>query len=87
MGINPRNIHLPARHPLSYPAQFAIGLGLLGIGLWVDRKLVLLEHHRMTRFRDKSAMFGKVKADGEPPSWGTAGPYPNWARINLAKDA
>ena len=87
MGVNPRNIHLPGRHPLSYPVQFALATGILVTGMWLDRELLRLEAHRMTRFRDRSAMYGKVKAEGEPPSWGRAGPYPNWARVNLPRDA
>ena len=87
MGVNPRNISLPGRHPIGYRAQFVIGMGILALGAYLDRAQLRLEAHRMTRFRDKSAMFGKVKAPGEPPSWGPSGPYPNWARVNLPKDA
>lgn len=36
-----------------------------GIGWWIDRTETL----RMTRFRDKSALYGRKLADGEPPSW------------------
>ena len=86
MGVNPRNISLVKRHPLPYSVQAVLALGLLGLGGWLEREKFRLEAHRMTRFRDKSAMYGKVKAPGEPPSWGPAEPYPNWARVNLARD-
>ncbi|XP_046734486.1 NADH dehydrogenase [ubiquinone] 1 beta subcomplex subunit 1 [Diprion similis] len=34
-------------------------------GAWIDRQETL----RMTRFRDKSALYGRTLAPGEPPSW------------------
>ncbi|XP_015517076.1 NADH dehydrogenase [ubiquinone] 1 beta subcomplex subunit 1 [Neodiprion pinetum] len=34
-------------------------------GSWIDRQ----ESLRMTRFRDKSALYGRTLAPGEPPSW------------------
>ncbi|XP_020711721.1 NADH dehydrogenase [ubiquinone] 1 beta subcomplex subunit 1 [Athalia rosae] len=34
-------------------------------GCWLDR----LETLRMTRFRDKSALYGRTLAPGEPHSW------------------
>ncbi|XP_015607367.1 uncharacterized protein LOC107273551 [Cephus cinctus] len=39
-------------------------LGFIG-GLYLER----LEDERWTMFRDKSALYGKPKAPGEPPSW------------------
>ena len=36
-----------------------------------------LESHRMSRFRDKSALFGKELGPNDPPSWGPPGPYKN----------
>jgi NADH dehydrogenase (ubiquinone) 1 beta subcomplex subunit 1 len=35
------------------------------LGWWLDRK----ETERMTRFRDKSALFGRELKPGEKPSW------------------
>ncbi|XP_076649129.1 NADH dehydrogenase [ubiquinone] 1 beta subcomplex subunit 1 [Halictus rubicundus] len=43
-----------------------IGVGVAGtIGWCIDRS----ESLRMTRFRDKSALFGRELKPGEPPSW------------------
>ncbi|KFB48930.1 NADH dehydrogenase [ubiquinone] 1 beta subcomplex subunit 1 [Anopheles ziemanni] len=36
-----------------------------GVGWFLDRK----ETERMTMFRDKSALYGRVLKDGEKPSW------------------
>jgi len=48
--------------------QYAwFGLPLAGFmaGWFLDRK----ETERMTRFRDKSALYGRVLKEGEQPSW------------------
>lgn len=44
-------------------------LGVIGFafGAFLDRK----ETERMTLFRDKSALYGRVLKEGEPPSWPT----------------
>ncbi|XP_076287005.1 NADH dehydrogenase [ubiquinone] 1 beta subcomplex subunit 1 [Lasioglossum baleicum] len=42
------------------------GAGVFGtVGWYIDRS----ESLRMTRFRDKSALFGRELKPGEPPSW------------------
>lgn len=50
--------------PRGYPL---LALPILGyyIGWYIDRK----ETERMTLFRDKSALYGRVLAEGEQPSW------------------
>ena len=45
--------------PMMFPS-----LGFL-LGWWLERK----EDERMTRFRDKSALYGRTLAPGEKPSW------------------
>ena len=75
MGVNPRNIQLPGRGALGYPAQAMVVGVLWGVGLYAELYFLRKEAHRMTRFRDKSALFGKVKGPDDPPSWGPPGPY------------
>ncbi|XP_051175466.1 uncharacterized protein LOC127290737 [Leptopilina boulardi] len=48
---------------------YAILFGTFGTtltaGIYLDRN----ETERMSRFRDKSALYGRTLAPGEPPSW------------------
>ncbi|XP_043461181.1 uncharacterized protein LOC122497880 [Leptopilina heterotoma] len=48
-----------------YTITFGGFASALAVGTILDRK----EAERMTRFRDKSALFGRKLAPGEPPSW------------------
>lgn len=74
MGINPRNLSIRPQPGL---AQNVIGLSLfLVFGLYGEKLYWKTESWRMTRFRDKSAMFGKELGPNDPPSWGPPGPYP-----------
>ncbi|XP_044014722.1 NADH dehydrogenase [ubiquinone] 1 beta subcomplex subunit 1 [Aphidius gifuensis] len=59
------------KHPLR-PAVFKnFGIATLtfatafALGHWFDRN----EDERMTKFRDKSALYGRTLAPGEKPSW------------------
>ncbi|XP_076243363.1 NADH dehydrogenase [ubiquinone] 1 beta subcomplex subunit 1 [Calliopsis andreniformis] len=53
------------RYLKSYAIAF-IGFTAAGtFGWWLDR----LETERMTRFRDKSKLYGRELKPGEPPSW------------------
>lgn len=48
-----------------YGTTFGLFGVVFSIGAFLDR----MEAERMTRFRDKSALFGRQLAPGEPPSW------------------
>lgn len=74
MGINPRNITYPARAPLYFQIPVAIVGGVVAV--WWEMWHINNETHRMTRFRDKSALFGKPKGPDDTPSWGPSEPYP-----------
>ena len=67
-AFNPRNfVYNP---PAPYSMQFAAFFVSVGLS-WVGGNY--LEHQeisRMTRFRDKSALFGKELGPDDPPSWG-----------------
>lgn len=49
------------------PQYLWLGLPLVGFGIgwFLDREETL----RMTRFRDKSALYGHRLKAGDPPSW------------------
>ena len=67
MGINPRNLAVRTNAPLPFQVgAFLFTLSALGLGMYIDR----VEAYRLTRFRDKSMLYGKPKAEGEAPSWG-----------------
>ncbi|XP_044254547.1 NADH dehydrogenase [ubiquinone] 1 beta subcomplex subunit 1 [Tribolium madens] len=47
--------------------MYLVALPVIGFGFgwFLDRK----ETERLTLFRDKSALYGRVLKEGEPPSW------------------
>lgn len=49
---------------LSYP-QLLLPLAGFMLGFYADKQETL----RLTKFRDKSALYGRELAPGEPPSW------------------
>ncbi|XP_017794263.1 PREDICTED: NADH dehydrogenase [ubiquinone] 1 beta subcomplex subunit 1 [Habropoda laboriosa] len=51
--------------PLQYALVLILGPSAWYIGKQLDKKITL----RMTRFRDKSALYGRELQPGEPPSW------------------
>ena len=80
MGVNPRNLKYSPRMP-AY-VSLPIVLGALGIAIVADQKFLSMEAHRMTRFRDKSAMYGKQLGPDDNPSWGPKGDYPDKYRLH-----
>jgi len=73
MGVNPRAIYWPTRAPTW--AQLLIAIPIYTFGFTYEWFNWRNESWRMTRFRDKSALFGCDRTD-ENPSWGPPGPYP-----------
>ena len=68
MGVNPRNF---AIHTTGNVYQkTAVGFVFSLVAFYVGFKLDRMEANRWDRFRDKSLMFGKIKKEDEPPSWG-----------------
>ena len=68
MGINPRNLRLrPKGDPISTTIGGFIILAGTAFGAYID----LQDRNRYLYYRDKSAMFGKEKNEGDPPSWGS----------------
>ena len=67
MGINPRNIQYIT--PPSYRVQ-ALVLTICLSGAYFGHYLEKQEVNRMTRFRDKSALYGGNKGPDDEPSWG-----------------
>merc|ERR1712096_177576 len=67
-ALNPRNMQYYPAAPYSY--QFSVVFVGFAIGLpffdWFERQ----DENRLTRFRDKSALFGKELGPDDPPSWG-----------------
>lgn len=53
---------------INWAREFSVCL-IPFIGFFVGRWLDQVEDERMTRFRDKSALYGRVLAPGEKPSW------------------
>ena len=67
-AFNPRNfVYNP---PAPYSMQFAGFFFALTVSYFVGDYLDRQEQNRMTRFRDKSALFGKELGPDDPPSWG-----------------
>ena len=67
-ALNPRNIAYV--YTPSYKHQFASLALALGVGWSVGRYIDRQDKNRMSRFRDKSALFGKEKGPDDEPSWG-----------------
>ena len=67
-AFNPRNIHYAPR--ASYKFQFGVGAVLIAVGHTVGQYIEEQENNRMTRFRDKSALYGSEKGPDDQPSWG-----------------
>ena len=67
-GLNPRNLTNYPVMPYKYQAVISVGIVVVGVtaGYYFERQ----EFNRMTRFRDKSALFGKQLGPDDPPSWG-----------------
>jgi hypothetical protein len=67
MGINPRTINYvqgPSKAALAF--SVAICFFSIGLGHFLEKQ----EANRMTRFRDKSALYGGRKGPDDEPSWG-----------------
>lgn len=54
---------------VKYLKHIPIYLTPLYIGYGIGTFLENHENERMARFRDKSALYGREKKPGEPPSW------------------
>ena len=67
-ALNPRNIAYV--YTPSYKVQFAGLAFAFGVGWPLGRYLDRQDKNRMSRFRDKSALFGKEKGPDDEPSWG-----------------
>jgi hypothetical protein len=73
MGFNPRNLSIRPAPPLGVTAVASLVIfGTMSFGYWLE----CVENYRLVRFRDKSLLYGKPKAEGEAPSWG--GDYWKW---------
>ncbi len=74
MTINPRNFRVANAAPWYVQVGgLALAWSAMAFGAWLDR----VEQHRMTRFRDKSALYAGANPDPENnPSWGPKGDYP-----------
>lgn len=66
MPINPRQINYRPQKVPQLVGVTILSFGAFLIGAYIDHQ----EVNRRTRFRDKSMMHGKPKAEGEAPSWG-----------------
>ena len=67
-AMNPRNVqyhYFPTYKVQSFWAAVVLATGI-PLGLYLEHQDV----NRMTRFRDKSALYGKEKGPDEEPSWG-----------------
>lgn len=51
--------------------QHILGFGLPMTGFLIGSYLDHLENLRMTKFRDRSALYGRQLKEGEQPSWPT----------------
>jgi hypothetical protein len=67
-ALNPRNIEY--LYTPSYKIQAVMFASVFGFGWPIGRYLEEQDQNRMTRFRDKSALFGKEKGPDDEPSWG-----------------
>ena len=67
-GLNPRNINY--FYQPSYKVQIAQALLVFAIGIPGGNYLERQEQNRMSRFRDKSALYGTEKGPDDEPSWG-----------------
>ena len=67
-ALNPRNIAYI--YTPSYKVQIVMLAFALGAGWPIGRYIEAQDRNRMTRFRDKSALFGKEKGPDDEPSWG-----------------
>ena len=66
--LNPRNFeYVPSA---SYKLQIAWLALLLPVAFTVGEYIEQQEFNRMTRFRDKSALYGSEKGPDDEPSWG-----------------
>ncbi len=71
-GTNPRNVNLHNLLVEKYPSHlyhwacFSLVTAVFGIGHYLEQ----VQLDRMSKFRDKSAMFGKDLGPDDPPSWG-----------------
>ena len=68
MGVNPRNFRIITNGNVYQTT--AAGIVLTLVSMYAGFKLDRMESNRYDRFRDKSLMFGKIKKEGEAPSWG-----------------
>lgn len=66
--LNPRNIHFAPR--ASYKLQFGAGAVFFVVGWTIGKYIEEQDNNRMTRFRDKSALYGSEKGPDDAPSWG-----------------
>ena len=68
MGINPRNlVYNPSPSVANSALKFVFAMGVVG---WLMSHSNRNMSTHATTYRDKSAMFGSPKKEGEPPSWG-----------------
>ena len=67
-ALNPRNVAYIKNAPYSMQVAYVVlGFAIcVPLGSYLERQ----EHNRMSRFRDKSALFGKEKGPDDEPSWG-----------------
>ena len=67
-ALNMRNIHHIEQLPYKFQIPYAIGVLVFSVtlGNYIDKQ----DMYRQTRFRDKSALYGKEKGPDDPPSWG-----------------
>ena len=66
--LNPRNIKFSPQVPYKVQAAYGIFAVVVfgSLGEYVQKQ----EVNRMTRFRDKTALYGSEKGPDDEPSWG-----------------